>query len=103
MRIQYSKTGGVLTGGIAYKVFLDTSVMPQDEASEVVRLVASSGLYGASSGTSPSAADADVFSIRIAANDGSDQSWTFDTFTLPPTARPLVQFLNKRATPGPVT
>jgi hypothetical protein len=96
MKVSYTRTGGFAP--IPVSCTLDTETSTPDEARELERLIAVSGIMQAQSLTNPAARDVRLHSIKITDDKTqSSKEVEWDDITIPPEARPLIQFLQARA------
>lgn len=94
MKVTYTRTGGFAP--IPVSCTLDTTTCAPDEAQELERLVAVSGIMQAQSKTNPAARDVRLHSVKIS-NNSANKEVEWDDISIPAEARPLLQFLQERA------
>lgn len=94
MKVSYKRTGGFAP--IPVSCSLDTDTCSTEEAQELKRLVAVSGIMMASSMKSPIARDVRLHTLNIDDN-GTIKEVSWDDVSIPAEARPLVQFMQERA------
>jgi hypothetical protein len=96
MNIRFMQSGGF--AGLLKGCEIDTTTLPAGEAKELEKLVKASGI--SASGTFLSNSSRDLFEYEITIKDeGSEISATFDDESLPQSAKPLIGYLKKCATP----
>jgi len=102
MRIEFEFSGGY--GGLFAKHPLALSVdidnLPEDERTELLKLVQSSGLLDMDPAHSPAPPNQqrDAFAYRLSIYDGEQaKSFAFDDATAPADVHPLLAILRKRA------
>ena len=98
MRIDFECSGGFANLQLTYRV--DTGELPQEIASELLRLVKDSGVFHLEeSRVAPrSPGPPDVFLYRLSLSEGSrKKSLTFTDVTAPVSLHPLLALLRKLA------
>lgn len=102
MRIQFERTGGLAAPAMRRGCTVDTASLPKDEAREVEDLLDAANLFAIPAGPAAQAAGRDVFTYRITVEDGGRRhSVEVPERGMPAALRPLIDWLKKRATPGP--
>ena len=96
MIVRFMQSGGF--AGLLKGCEIDTTTLPLEKAKELEKLVKASGI--SASGAVLSNTSRDLFEYEITIKDGgSEISATFDDESLPPSAKPLIGYLKKCATP----
>lgn len=103
LRVIFEQSGGV--AGLMLGCELDRSQLAPDDAEELTRLVAASGLTAPSAATGPGggaqgARDLRIYVIIVETDSGETRA-VFDDATIPDTVGPLLEFLMDRARPRP--
>jgi hypothetical protein len=98
MKVRFAESGGF--AGLVKACDLDAGGLPEEEARELARLAAASGISSSGEFFSTSGRDLRQYEITIEAG-GRTVAALFDDETLPPAARPLVGFLRRYARPAP--
>lgn len=96
MRVTFLQSGGVI--GAMRGCELDSASLLPDDARELESLVLSSGITQSGEFLSPDGRDLRLYEIRVE-NGAGIVSVTFDDWTLPTEARPLVSYLRRNAKP----
>jgi hypothetical protein len=94
MKVSYRRTGGFAP--IPVSCILDTDTCSPEDAQELSRLVATSGVMQATSKTNPAARDVRLHTLTINDADAVKEV-VWDDISIPQDARPLIQFMQSRA------
>lgn len=97
MRVCLVQSGGFV--GAIKRCEVDTTTLEQPEAERVRRLVEESGLRKSSRRLSEAAADLKQYELTIE-DETQAVCLTFDDHNVPPSARQLLGYLQKRGVPG---
>ena len=99
MRVDFCQSGGV--AGLLRGCDLDSNSLSPEDAAELGRLVAASGI--SASGTWVSKTQRDRLNFELTIEDGGKiTTVAYDETTLPESARGLLAFLRKRSQPRPL-
>ena len=100
MRLHFEMTGGYSGVFAARPLVSDVAVdeLPEAEGRAVRELVRSTGLLDGGAAIGPRGPRPDTLTYRLTITDGGrSQSFAFDDVTAPPSVRPLLEYLQKRA------
>lgn len=99
MKVSFRQTGGFT--GLSFGCELDTATMSVQEASELKKLAAASGLCERRERGSEAARDVALYEI-VVEDEGGRIAASFDDMTVPREAEGLLDFLRARAGPRPL-
>jgi hypothetical protein len=97
MKVTYRRTGGFT--GLVAGCDLDTGHMAPAEAEELVALIARCDALDETAALEE-VRDAVVHEILLEDDDGVRRTFSFDELNVPPSAGPLLAYLQERAVPG---
>jgi hypothetical protein len=96
VKIHFERSGGI--AGLRLHADVDSADLQPDEARELDELVGHSGLATPTPPRHPAIRVADGFSYSFAIDDGVQRNaFACEETALPPSARPLVDWLTRRA------
>lgn len=100
MKATFRQSGGY--AGLIRGCELDTDSLPPDEAATLQSLVVQSGILQAGSGRAPDARDLLNYEITVTTDEGVHHV-TFDDMTMPEAVAPLLEYLQEKAKPQPLS
>ena len=99
MKVRFRQTGGF--GSLVLGCDLDTAVMPQEDADQLLRLIRQANIQEAGERRHPHGRDLLVYEIVLEERGRRIKS-SFDSMSASPEAESLVQFLAQRARAVPL-
>jgi hypothetical protein len=96
MQVSFTQSGGF--ANLVKGCNLDTASLSAADGATLSQLIEESGLLHLKSSVSATARDAILYEISVATN-GLQHDWTFDDATLPPSASPLISYLQSHSSP----
>jgi len=100
MKVKFQQSGGF--AGLIRGCELDTDDLSADEARTLQSLVEQSNLEGIKGGQTPGARDLMTYEITVETGEGVHHV-SFDDMSMPESVEPLLEFLESRAKPQPLT
>ncbi len=103
MRIEFRRGGGFAAPAMQLAVTLDTCSLPAEEAEELRSLLRSADLPSIAASRPAAGAQPrpDMFHYRVVLNPGEgEHALELSDADMPPSVRPLIEWLSKRATDG---
>ena len=96
MKVRLVQSGGLV--GIVRECQLDSAILAPEAAEELLRLVRGSGIQASGAFLTGAARDLQQYEITIEEEHGTI-SVVFDDESLPPSAKPMIGLMKKRARP----
>lgn len=99
MKVRFRQTGGF--AGLSRGCELDDATLPRPEAANLRRLVERSQIQDGQATGPEGARDLTTYEITVETDDGV-RTAAFDDLTIPKQLQPLMDYLQRRATPQPL-
>ncbi len=94
MKVTFKRSGGFAPMPLSGSIDTDTS--STEDAVKLQQLVESSGIMQAESASIPGACDIRYYTVEIE-SQSETKKVKFDELSVPPAVRPLIEFLQERA------